>query len=170
MRRRELSRLTEWKPQKDSDGNLIPGGVRTLGISDHKINFSLKAGQRILFENMPFAHDDTDCGFIVNELIGFDSKAAKAGYDYSKVDVATEGATYTPPEDVAEDYGSKLKDTGTTAKAVYGEYKEYLYDEQGNCIYAYYDANGNVSPTDPNCDKDSYDYVDTPLRRSTAMK
>ncbi len=146
------------KAAKDSDGNLIPGGV-TLGISDHKINFSLKAGQRILFENMPFAHDDTDCGFIVNELIGFDSKAAKAGYDYSKVDVATEGATYTPPEDVAEDYGSKLKDTGTTAKAVYGEYKEYLYDEQGNCIYAYYDANGNVV-TDPNCDKDSYDYID----------
>lgn len=136
------------KAAKDSDGNLIPGGV-TLGISDHKINFSLKAGQRILFENMPFAHDDTDCGFIVNELIGFDSKAAKAGYDYSKVDVATEGATYTPPEDVAEDYGSKLKDTGTTAKAVYGEYKEYLYDEQGNCIYVYYDEDKVVDDPDP---------------------
>ncbi len=137
------------KAAKDSDGNLIPGGV-TLGISDHKINFSLKAGQRILFENMPFAHDDTDCGFIVNELIGFDSKAAKAGYDYSKVDVATEGATYTPPEDVAEDYKSKLnKDTGTTAKAVYGEYKEYLYDEQGNCIYVYYDEDKVVDNPDP---------------------
>lgn len=137
------AQINGMKAAKDSDGNLIPGGV-TLGISDHKINFSLKAGQRILFENMPFAHDDTDCGFIVNELIGFDSKAAKAGYDYSKVDVATEGATYTPPEDVAEDYGSKLKDTGTTAKAVYGEYKEYLYDEQGNCIYAYYNDKGKV--------------------------
>ncbi len=152
------AQINGMKAAKDSDGNLIPGGV-TLGISDHKINFSLKAGQRILFENMPFAYDDTDCGFIVNELIGFDSKAAKAGYDYSKADVPTEGVTYTPPEDVAEDYGSKLKDTGTTAKAVYGEYKEYLYDEQGSCIYAYYDANGNVV-ANPNCDKDSYRYVD----------
>lgn len=152
------AQINGMKAAEDYDGNLIPGGV-TLGITDHKINFSLKAGQRILFENMPFAHDDTDCGFIVNELIGFDSKAAKAGYDYSKVDVATEGAEYAPPEDVSEDYGSKLKDTGTTAKAVYGEYKEYLYDEQGNCIYAYYDANGNVV-ANPNCDKDSYRYVD----------
>lgn len=142
------AQINGMKAAKDSDDNLIPGGV-TLGISDHKINFSLKAGQRILFENMPFAHDDTDCGFIVNELIGFDSKAAKAGYDYSKVDVATEGATYTPPEDVAEDYGSKLKDTGTTAKAVYGEYKEYLYDEQGNCIYVYYDEDKVVDNPDP---------------------
>lgn len=151
------AQINGMKAAKDSDGNLIPGGV-TLGISDHKINFSLKAGQRILFEDMPFAHDDTDCGFIVNELIGFDSKAAKAGYDYSKVVVATEGATYTPPEDVAEDYGSKLKDTGTTAKAVYGEYTEYLYDEQGNTIYAYYDADGNVV-ADPECGKDDYEYV-----------
>ncbi len=152
------AQINGMKAAKDSDGNLIPGGV-TLGISDHKINFSLKAGQRILFEDMPFAHDDTDCGFIVNELIGFDSKAAKAGYDYSKVVVATEGATYAPPEDVAEDYGSKLKDTGTTAKAVYGEYKEYLntyYDSEGNevsadddwddyeYVYVYYDDKGKV--------------------------
>lgn len=152
------TQINGMKAAKDSDGNLIPGGV-TLGISDHKINFSLKAGQRILFEDMPFAHDDTDCGFIVNELIGFDSKAAKAGYDYSKANVATEGATYTPPEDAAEDYGSKLKDTGTTAKAVYGEYKEYLntyYDSEGNevsadddwddyeYVYVYYDDEGKV--------------------------
>lgn len=151
------AQINGMKAAKDSDGNLIPGGV-TLGISDHKINFSLKAGQRILFEDMPFAHDDTDCGFIVNELIGFDSKAAKAGYDYSKVDVATEGATYTPPEDVAEDYGSKLKDTGTIAKAVYGEYTEYLYDEQGNTIYAYFDADDNVV-ANPNCGNNDYEWI-----------
>lgn len=142
------AQINGMKAAKDSDGNLIPGGV-TLGISAHKINFSLKAGQRILFEDMPFAHDDTDCGFIVNELIGFDSKAAKAGYDYSKVDVATEGATYTPPEDVAEDYGSKLKDTGTTAKAVYGEYEEDTY--------AYFNEDGS-EVADPNCGKDDWRY------------
>lgn len=153
----ETAQINGMKAAKDSDGNLIPGGV-TLGITDHKINFSLKAGQRILFENMPFAYDDTDCGFIVNELIGFDSKAAKAGYDYSKADVPTEGATYTPPEDVAEDYGSKLKDTGTTAKAVYGEYTEYLYDEQGNTIYAYFDADGNVV-ANPNCGNNDYEWI-----------
>ncbi len=151
------AQINGMKAAKDSDGNLIPGGV-TLGISDHKINFSLKAGQRILFEDMPFAHDDTDCGFIVNELIGFDSKAAKAGYDYSKVGVATEGATYTPPEDVAEDYGSKLKDTGTIAKAVYGKYTEYLYDEQGNTIYAYFDADDNVV-ANPNCGNNDYEWI-----------
>lgn len=142
------AQINGMKAAKDSDGNLIPGGV-TLGISAHKINFSLKAGQRILFEDMPFAHDDTDCGFIVNELIGFDSKAAKAGYDYSKVDVATEGATYTPPEDVAEDYESKLKDTGTTAKAVYGEYEEDTY--------AYFNEDGS-EVADPNCGKDDWRY------------
>lgn len=151
------AQINGMKAAKDSDGNLIPGGV-TLGITDHKINFSLKAGQRILFEDMPFAHDDTDCGFIVNELIGFDSKAAKVGYDYSKVDVAPEGATYTPPEDVAEDYGSKLKDTGTIAKAVYGEYTEYLYDEQGNTIYAYFDADDNVV-ANPNCGNNDYEWI-----------
>ena len=142
------AQINGMKAAKDSDGNLIPGGV-TLGISAHKINFSLKAGQRILFEDMPFAHDDTDCGFIVNELIGFDSKAAKAGYDYSKVDVATKGATYTPPEDVAEDYKSKLKDTGTTAKAVYGEYEEDTY--------AYFNEDGS-EVADPNCGKDDWRY------------
>lgn len=142
------AQINGMKAAKDYDGNLIPGGV-TLGISDHKINFSLKAGQRILFEDMPFAYDDTDCGFIVNELIGFDSKAAKAGYDYSKADVATEGATYTPPEDVTEDYGSKLKDTGTTAKAVYGEYEEDTY--------AYFNEDGS-EVADPNCGKDDWRY------------
>lgn len=142
------AQINGMKAAEDYDGNLIPGGV-TLGITDHKINFSLKAGQRILFENMPFAHDDTDCGFIVNELIGFDSKAAKAGYDYSKVDVATEGAEYAPPEDVSEDYGSKLKDTGTTAKAVYGEYEEDTY--------AYFNEDGS-EVVDPNCGKDDWRY------------
>lgn len=142
------AQINGMKAAEDYDGNLIPGGV-TLGITDHKINFSLKAGQRILFENMPFAHDDTDCGFIVNELIGFDSKAAKAGYDYSKVDVATEGATYTPPEDVSEDYRSKLKDTGITAKAVYGEYEEDTY--------AYFNEDGS-EVVDPNCGKDDWRY------------
>lgn len=158
-----INGMTAVTDAKDDYGNPVLGMV-TLGIKDHTVRFSLKAGQRILFEDMPFAHDDTDCGFIVNELIGFDSKAAKAGYDYSKVVVATEGATYTPPEDVAEDYGSKLKDTGTTAKAVYGEYKEYLttyYDSEGNevsadddwddyeYVYVYYDEGKVVDNPDP---------------------
>ncbi len=143
-----INGMTAVTDATDDYGNPVLGMV-TLGIKDHTVRFSLKAGQRILFEDMPFAHDDTDCGFIVNELIGFDSKAAKAGYDYSKVDVATEGATYTPPEDVAEDYGSKLKDTGTTAKAVYGEYEEDTY--------AYFNEDGS-EVADPNCGKDDWRY------------
>ncbi len=132
------------KAAKDSDGNLIPGGV-TLGISDHKINFSLKAGQRILFENMPFAHDDAydkhgnkkDSNFIVKELIGYDSAAAKAGYDFSGVEVRPDAAKGT------------IEGTGTTGKTAYDEYKEYLYDEQGNCIYVYYDEDKVVDDPDP---------------------
>lgn len=162
----EAATINGMKAAKDSDGNLIPGGV-TLGISGHKINFSLKAGQRILFENMPFAHDDTECGFVVNELINcdsdgtidYDSAAAKAGYDFSGVEVRPDAAKGT------------IDGTGTTAKTAYDNYKEYLYtyyDDDDNVVnepncgkddygykYTFFDANGNEI-ADPNCDSDDY--------------
>lgn len=128
----------------DDYGNPVLGMV-TLGIKDHTVRFSLKAGQRILFENMPFAYDDAydkhgnkkDSNFIVKELIGYDSAAAKAGYDFSGVEVRPDAAKGT------------IEGTGTTAKTAYDEYKEYLY--------TYYDDDDNVV-NEPNCGKDDYDY------------
>lgn len=128
----------------DDYGNPVLGMV-TLGIKDHTVRFSLKAGQRILFENMPFAYDDAydkhgnkkDSNFIVKELIGYDSAAAKAGYDFSGVEVHPDAAKGT------------IEGTGTTGKTAYDEYKEYLY--------TYYDDDGNVV-NEPNCSKDDYDY------------
>lgn len=150
----------------DDYGNPVLGMV-TLGIKDHTVRFSLKAGQRILFENMPFAYDDAydkhgnkkDSNFIVKELIGYDSAAAKAGYDFSGVEVRSDAAKGT------------IEGTGTTAKTAYNEYKEYLYtyyDDDDNVVnepncskddydykYAFFDANGNEI-ADPNCDSDDY--------------
>lgn len=128
----------------DDYGNPVLGTV-TLGIKDHTVRFSLKAGQRILFENMPFAYDDAydkhgnkkDSNFIVKELIGYDSAAAKAGYDFSGVEVHPDAAKGT------------IEGTGTTGKTAYDEYKEYLY--------TYYDDDDNVV-NEPNCGKDDYDY------------
>lgn len=148
-----INGMTAVTDATDDYGNPVLGMV-TLGIKDHTVRFSLKAGQRILFEDMPFAHDDAydehgnkkDSNFIVKELIGYDSAAAKVGYDFSGVEVRPDASKGT------------IEGTGTTAKTAYDEYKEYLYDEQGNCIYAYYDAYENVV-ADPECGKDDYEYV-----------
>lgn len=149
-----INGMTAVTDATDDYGNPVLGMV-TLGIKDHTVRFSLKAGQRILFENMPFAYDDAydkhgnkkDSNFIVKELIGYDSAAAKAGYDFSGVEVRPDAAKGT------------IDGTGTTAKAVYGEYKEYLntyYDSEGNevsadddwddyeYVYVYYDDEGKV--------------------------
>lgn len=134
-----MAAATEW------DGTPTPGKV-SVAIQDHKVNFSLKAGQRIVFENMPFAHKDADCGFVVNELIGDDSAAAQAGYGFSKV-LVTEGAQY---ETTDKAYTDVVTSTGTLAKALYDSYEHYLY--------AYYDADGN-EVTNPNCTSDDWGYV-----------
>ncbi|MEI3377181.1 MAG: hypothetical protein V8R08_05025 [Coriobacteriales bacterium] len=126
-----MAAATEW------DGTPTPGKV-SVAIQDHKVNFSLKAGQRIVFENMPFAHKDADCGFVVNELIGDDSAAAQAGYGFSKV-LVTEGAQY---ETTDKAYTDVVTSTGTLAKALYDSYTE--------SVYAYFDADGN-EVTKPNC-------------------
>lgn len=149
-----INGMTAVTDATDDYGNPVLGMV-TLGIKDHTVRFSLKAGQRILFEDMPFAYDDAydkhgnkkDSNFIVKELIGYDSAAAKAGYDFSGVEVRPDAAKGT------------IDGTGTTAKAVYGEYKEYLntyYDSEGNevsadddwddyeYVYVYYDDKGKV--------------------------
>lgn len=148
-----INGMTAVTDATDDYGNPVLGMV-TLGIKDHTVRFSLKAGQRILFEDMPFAYDDAydkngnkkDSNFIVNELIGFDSKAAKAGYDFSGVEVHPDAAKGT------------IDGTGTTAKTAYDSYKEYLYDEQGNTVYAYFDADDNVV-ANPNCGNDDYEWI-----------
>lgn len=156
-----MAAATEW------DGIPTPGKVN-VAIQDHKVNFSLKAGQRIVFENMPFAHKDADCGFVVNELIGDDSAAAQAGYGFSKV-LVTDGAQY---ETTDKAYTDVVTNTGTLAKALYDSYKEYLYtyhDADGNevdaedaysskPVYVYYDADDNVV-TNPNVRADERVYV-----------
>lgn len=101
-------------------------------IKDHKITFTLKAGQKVLFEKLPFANKDADCGFVVNEIIGDDSAAAQAGYAYSKVEV-TDGAQYATTN---RTYLSLKSATGTIAKAIYDSYEEYPY--------VYYDAAGKI--------------------------
>lgn len=139
-----INGMTAVTDATDDYGNPVLGMV-ALGIKDHTVRFSLKAGQRILFENMPFAYDDAydkhgnkkDSNFIVKELIGYDSAAAKAGYDFSGVEVHPDAAKGT------------IEGTGTTAKTAYDEYKEYLY--------TYYDDDDNVV-NEPNCGKDDYDY------------
>ncbi len=136
-----INGMTAVTDATDDYGNPVLGMV-TLGIKDHTVRFSLKAGQRILFENMPFAYDDAydkhgnkkDSNFIVKELIGYDSAAAKAGYDFSGVEVRPDAAKGT------------IEGTGTTAKTAYDEYKEYLY--------TYYDREGN----EVSADDDWYDY------------
>ena len=139
-----INGMTAVTDATDDYGNPVLGMV-TLGIKDHTVRFSLKAGQRILFEDMPFAYDDAydkhgnkkDSNFIVKELIGYDSAAAKAGYDFSGVEVRPDAAKGT------------IDGTGTTAKTAYDNYKEYLY--------TYYDDDDNVV-NEPNCGKDDYDY------------
>ena len=129
-------------------------------MTNHRIEFTLKAGQKILFENMPFAHDDEGCIFIVNELIDPSSDTAKAGYDFSKAEVPTKNAVV------------KVDGASVTAKAVYDAYTKYLYYDdkseivEGNVredslepVYAYLDAKGN-EVSNPNCDKNDYKYVD----------
>lgn len=130
---------TQW------DGTPVSGKVN-VAMNDHKINFSLKAGQRIVFEKMPFAAKDKDCGFIVNELIGEDSAAVQAGYGFSKV-LVTEGAQFETTDKV---YTDAVTSTGTLAKTIYDSYEHYLY--------AYYDADGN-EVAEPNCTSDDYGYV-----------
>lgn len=161
-----INGMTAVTDATDDYGNPVLGMV-TLGIKDHTVRFSLKAGQRILFEDMPFAHDDAydkhgnkkDSNFIVKELIGYDSAAAKAGYDFSGVEVRPDAAKGT------------IDGTGTTAKTAYDNYKEYLYtyyDDDDNVVnepncgkddygykYTFFDANGNEI-ADPNCDSDDY--------------
>ena len=136
-----INGMTAVTDATDDYGNPVLGMV-ALGIKDHTVRFSLKAGQRILFENMPFAYDDAydkhgnkkDSNFIVKELIGYDSAAAKAGYDFSGVEVRPDASKGT------------IEGTGTTAKTAYDEYKEYLY--------TYYDREGN----EVSADDDWYDY------------
>ena len=161
-----INGMTAVTDATDDYGNPVLGMV-TLGIKDHTVRFSLKAGQRILFEDMPFAYDDAydkhgnkkDSNFIVKELIGYDSAAAKAGYDFSGVEVRPDAAKGT------------IDGTGTTAKTAYDNYKEYLYtyyDDDDNVVnepncgkddygykYTFFDANGNEI-ADPNCDSDDY--------------
>lgn len=160
-----INGMTAVTDATDDYGNPVLGMV-TLGIKDHTVRFSLKAGQRILFEDMPFAYDDAydkhgnkkDSNFIVKELIGYDSAAAKAGYDFSGVEVRPDAAKGT------------IDGTGTTAKTAYDNYKEYLYTyydgdnvvNEPNCgkddygyKYTFFDANGNEI-ADPNCDSDDY--------------
>lgn len=161
-----INGMTAVTDATDDYGNPVLGMV-TLGIKDHTVRFSLKAGQRILFENMPFAYDDAydkhgnkkDSNFIVKELIGYDSAAAKAGYDFSGVEVRPDASKGT------------IEGTGTTAKTAYDNYKEYLYtyyDDDDNVVnepncgkddygykYTFFDANGNEI-ADPNCDSGDY--------------
>lgn len=161
-----INGMTAVTDATDDYGNPVLGMV-TLGIKDHTVRFSLKAGQRILFEDMPFAYDDAydkhgnkkDSNFIVKELIGYDSAAAKAGYDFSGVEVRPDAAKGT------------IDGTGTTAKTAYDNYKEYLYtyyDDDDNVVnepncgkddygykYTFFDANGNEI-ADPNCDSGDY--------------
>lgn len=127
----------------DAKGDLFD--EKSYPIEGHKIKFSLKAGQKILFKELPFAAQDEDCGFIVNELIGDDSDAAKAGYGYSKA-VVTSGAEFASTD---EAYTSRKLDTGTLAKAIYDVYEEYLY------TYNCWDADWN--PVDnPDLDGTTY--------------
>ena len=144
----------------DANGDYVEENNYTM--TNHRIEFTLKAGQKILFENMPFAHDDSGCIFIVNELIDPSSDTAKAGYDFSKAEVPTENAVVKVDDDGAS----------VTAKAVYDAYTKYLYyDDKGEIVegnvredslepvYAYLDAKGN-EVSNPNCDKNDYKYVD----------
>lgn len=140
----------------DDKVSLAPVKKASYTIKNHTVKFSLKAGQRIVFEDMPFAHDDKDCGFIVNELIDPDSEAAKAGYVCVSGAPIQKAAEYKPTDAA---YTSKMTKTGTFAKAAFDKSIEYVCDEDGNHVYTYYDDKGNVIK-DPECGKDDYGYID----------
>ncbi len=118
---------------KDANGNVAGG---------HTVTFYLKAGQRIVFPDMRFAHKDANCVFVVNEILDEGSP-----YEVSKIlapgSIAKATDVYFSESEQKDDGVFKkhlepfLTDSGAAAKAQsspidYGSEHVYGVDGEDN--------------------------------------
>lgn len=121
--------INEW-------GRTVPGGVELAfdrgtvsadngnAASGHTVTFYLKAGQRIVFPELPFAHKDANCVFVVNEILDEGSSYEVSRVQASKNTQVTATDAYFSEEEQGKTDGvftkhlkPLLTDSGAAAKA-----------------------------------------------------